>query len=364
MLTKRRAAQRLRRMILFAEPVEAAKAASLRHVSDDRPGIRRKRSGSGFSYRGPDGEIVRDKSTLSRIRALAIPPAWTDVWICTIANGHIQATGRDARGRKQYRYHQRWREVRDATKYERMVLFGHTLPRIRSRVDADLALPGLPRDKLLATIVRLLETTFKRVGNEEYARTNGSFGLTTLMNRHVAIEGARLRFSFRGKSGKVHVIRVNDRRLAGLVRRCRELPGQDLFQYLDDAGEPQPITSADVNDYLRLVSDQEFTAKDFRTWAGTQLAASNLAEARAFDPDVNPKSALVSAVESVAEQLGNTVAICRKCYIHPSVLDAYENRELFDFWMNKCIGCDAQPGLSAEETALLAFLEKYSTETL
>jgi DNA topoisomerase I len=340
----------------FTAPPDAAKAADLRHMSDDRPGITRRRSGRGFSYAGPDGGAIRDKATLARIRSLAIPPAWTDVWICPIEHGHIQATGRDARRRKQYRYHPRWHLVRDTTKYGRMIEFGNTLPNIRARLEEDLALSGVPKARVLATVVSLLEVTFIRVGNEEYARTNRSFGLTTLQDRHVEIDGSRMEFRFRGKSGKAHTVKLTDRRLARLVQRIRELPGQDLFQFLDDTGEPQSIDSADVNDYLRAISDQDFTAKDFRTWAGTLLAALQLVPSRCFDPDVSPKAALAAAITSVAGRLRNTAAVCRKCYIHPAVLDAYQNRELFDLWVSQSDSEDHPEGLTAEEAALLRYL--------
>ncbi len=343
-----------------AEPEESAKAASLRYVTDDRPGIRRRRAGTGWSYAGPDGRPIREKETLSRIRALAIPPAWTGVWICPLEHGHLQATGRDARSRKQYRYHKRWHEVRDETKYGRMILFGSTLPRIRARLDKDLSLPGLPRDKLLATIVWLLEATLIRVGNDEYARTNRSFGLTTLQNRHVDIKGAHIHFNFRGKGGKDHAIKVNDRRLARLVKRCRDLPGQDLFQYEDDAGAPQPISSADVNEYLQHISDQEFTAKDFRTWAGSLLAVSQLGESGCSESSTEAKSVIARAVENVAKQLGNTPAICRKCYIHPSVLQAYQDPKLFGLWEQELAKAEDGEGLSREESSLLRFLEASS----
>ena len=342
------------------EPEESAKAAALRYVSDDHPGIRRKRAGTGWSYAGLDGRPIRDRETLRRIRALAIPPAWTDVWICADSHGHLQATGRDARGRKQYRYHKRWHAVRDETKYGRMILFGRTLPRIRSRVDKDLSLPGLPRDKLLATIVALLEASLIRVGNDEYARTNRSFGLTTLQNRHVDIKGAHIHFNFRGKGGIHHTIKVNNRRLARLVKRCRELPGQDLFQYEDEAGEPQPISSADVNEYLRHIADEEFTAKDFRTWAGTLQAVRRLSESGCTESATEAKSVIARAVEQVAKQLGNTPAICRKCYIHPSVLEAYQDPKLFARWEKALDGTTDEDELSREERALLHFLEASS----
>jgi len=342
------------------EPAESARAASLRHVSDDQPGIRRRRSGKGFSYITAERQTVRDKATLARIRALAIPPAWIDVWICPLTYGHLQATGRDARRRKQYRYHPRWRQVRDETKYERMAVFGTALPGIRARVEQDIALPGLPREKVLATIVWLLETTFIRVGNEEYARDNKSFGLTTLRNQHVQVEGGKVKFRFRGKSGKPHAIDVRDRYLARLVKRLRELPGQDLFQYVDEAGERQPINSADVNEYLRTISDQEFTAKDFRTWAGTLLASRQLGDAFA-ETDAATKTAMLSAVQSVAKELGNTAAVCRKCYIHPAVLEAFQNHEHFDRWRKAAASEKPASGLTDEESALLRFLEAAST---
>ena len=349
--------RRRNRIGAFTAPEDAAKAADLRHVTDDRPGLSRRRSGRGFNYSAPDGEVVRDQATLKRIRALAIPPAWTDVWICPIANGHIQATGRDARRRKQYRYHPRWQQIRDATKYERLIEFGNALPTIRERVRHDIGLPGVPRDKVLATIVSLLEATFIRVGNEEYARNNRSYGLTTLQDRHVEIDGSEIQFRFRGKSGKPHAVKLTDRRLARAVRRIRELPGQDLFQFLGDAGEPQSINSGDVNDYLRAASGQEFTAKDFRTWAGTLLAAQELVPSRCLDEDVSPKAAQVAAVASVAERLGNTPAVCRKCYIHPAVLDAYQNRAAYDRWIAACESDAATDGLRPEEAALLRFLD-------
>jgi DNA topoisomerase-1 len=338
------------------ESQEAAKAAQLRYVSDSRPGIRRRKAGEGFSYLDPDGETVSDEATLARIKSLAIPPAWTDVWICTMAHGHLQASGRDAKGRKQYRYHPRWGRARNETKYARMEEFGAALPRIRERVDAHLALPGLEREKVLAVVVRLLETTFIRVGNEEYARTNKSFGLTTLRNRHVKIDGAKIHFRFRGKSGKEHEIKVTSRRLARLVTHCRDLPGQDLFQFLDEAGEPQPIDSGDVNEYLREISGEDFTAKDFRTWAGTLLAARRLSAAANFETAAEAKSACVSAVASVAAELGNTPAICRKCYIHPAVLAAFEDEKLFALWRKHAKANAAEADADAEERALLRFI--------
>ncbi len=307
------------------DPEEAAREAGLRYVSDRRRGITRRRAGRGWSYRAPDGALVRDGKSLARIRALAIPPAWLDVWISPVASGHIQATGRDARGRKQYRDHPRWRHVRDEAKYDRTIAFAEALPAIRERVAADMGLRGLPRDKVLATIVRLLETTFIRVGNAEYARENRSFGLTTLRDGHAVIEGSEVRFKFRGKSGKDHQVGIRDRRLATIVRRCQELPGQELFQYIDDDGSIQDVTSTDVNEYLRQITGQSFTAKDFRTWAGTVLAAKALQalEGTAGGTEREMRSNVVRAVEQVAHSLGNTPTVCRQCYVHPAIIDAY-----------------------------------------
>jgi DNA topoisomerase-1 len=305
------------------DPTESARAAGLRYVADTAPGITRRRAGKSFSYRDGDGRPIRDRATLDRIRSLAIPPAWTDVWICPSPRGHVQATGRDARGRKQYRYHPKWHQIRDETKYERMLAFGRALPAIRKRVERDLARPGLPREKVLAAVVKLLEATLIRVGNDEYARTNRSFGLTTLKDRHVAVEGSTLRFRFRGKSGVMHEIGLRDRRLATIVKRCQDLPGQELIQYLDDEGQPRDVESADVNQYLREIAGEEFTAKDFRTWAGTVLAAQALQEIESFDTQAQAKKNVVRAIESVAQRLGNTPSVCRKCYVHPIVIEAY-----------------------------------------
>jgi DNA topoisomerase I len=297
------------------DPAGSAEAAGLRYVSDATPGIARKRAGWAFRYVGPEGKPIREREALAHIKALAIPPAWEEVWICPRGDGHLQATGRDARGRKQYRYHRRWREVRDETKYGRMAAFARVLPRIRRRVRQDLALPGLPRDKVLATVLRLLETTRMRVGNEEYARENDSFGLTTLRTRQVRLNGSTLQFRFRGKSGVWHAFALNDRTLAAIVRRMRDLPGYELFQYVDERGETRAVDSADVNAYLKSIAGEEFTSKDFRTWAGTVLAAEALHRLG--------KKGLSQAVEHVARQLGNTKAVCRKCYIHPAVIEAH-----------------------------------------
>lgn len=342
-----------------------AKAAGLRYVSDTRPGIKRRRAGRGFAYIGPDGAVIRDPEQLRRIRSLAIPPAWTDVWICPSASGHIQASGRDAKGRKQYRYHARWREVRDATKFERMLVFGEALPCIRERVARDLQLPDLQREKVLATVVRLLETTLIRVGNEEYVRQNRSYGLTTLRNRHVAVEGATIHFHFRAKSGKECDTAIRDRRLARVVRQCQELPGQDLFEYTDDEGQVRAVTSADVNDYLREISGQDFTAKDFRTWAATVLAFLALRECEACETDTQAKKNVVEVIRSVAARLNNTPAVCRKCYVHPAVLDVYLDRATRESLL-ECTApevTEALQDLDSGEAALMAFLRsRVSTE--
>jgi len=317
----RRLSRKLREEVGL-DPLVTVEQARLTYVSDQAPGLRRQRRGAGFRYLDPHGRTVRDAATLARIRSLAIPPAWTEVWICMSPSGHLQSTGRDARGRKQYRYHARWREVRDETKYARLALFGAALPRIRRRVARDLKVPGLPRRKVLALLIRLLETTLIRVGNEEYVRSNGSFGLTTLRDKHADVNGSTVRFRFRGKSGKVHEVDLNDRRLAGLVKRCQELPGHELFQYLDEEGQTRTVGSADVNEYLREISGQDFTAKDFRTWAGTMLAAETLLGGgqRAAR---RGRKAVTSAVQCVAARLGNTVAVCRKCYIHPAIFECF-----------------------------------------
>ena len=305
------------------ELAAAAEEAGLQYVSDERPGYRRKAKGKHFEYLDTEGKSIRDKQRLLRIKRLAIPPAWTDVWICPSPNGHIQATGRDARGRKQYRYHERWREVRDENKFDRLVQFAKALPNIRRRVVQDLKLPGLPRRKVLATIVRLLERTFIRIGNEEYARENKSFGLTTLKNRHVKVRGAQMRFRFRGKSKRQHEVDVTDRRVAKVIAKCQDLPGQDLFQYVDEDGEVQDTTSQDVNDYLRQIAGEDFTAKDFRTWGGTVLAAIALSTQEEFQTKKEAKSNIKTAICAVAELLGNTPAVCRKCYVHPVIVEAY-----------------------------------------
>jgi DNA topoisomerase-1 len=314
---------------LITDPALSAKTAGLRYVYDTTPGIVRHHTGNTFRYTGTDGKPVRDKEILARIKSLVIPPAWVDVWICPIANGHLQVTGRDARGRKQSRYHPRWRVTRDEAKYGHMLLFAEALPAIRSRVEKDLALQGLPREKVLATIVRLMETTYIRVGNETYARENHSYGLTTMRRRHVAIRGKRVTFNFKGKSGVQHTISVEDRRLARIVATCRDIPGYELFDYLDDDGNAHGIGSSDVNDYLHEITQQHFTAKDFRTWAGTVLACSLLRTCETCDTQTQLKKNVVEAIKSVAEQLGNTPSVCRKCYVHPAILESYMKGSIF-----------------------------------
>jgi DNA topoisomerase-1 len=348
------------------DPVEAAKAAKLRYVSDKKPGITRIRVEDRFEYHDVDGTVITDENVLQRIRKLAIPPAYTDVWICRDPRGHLQAVGRDAKGRKQYRYHPRWRVVRDEAKYGKMLVFGRVLPAIRAQVKHDLALPGLPKRKVLAAIVALLEKTMMRVGNEEYAKQNKSFGLTTLRNRHARVKGSHVTFDFRGKHGINHHIDLEDRRLARVVERCRDLPGQDLFQFLDHDGERHSIGSEDVNDYLREISGEEITAKDFRTWAATTLAAEALAELERFDSQAAAKKEVVKAVENVSKRLGNTPAICRKCYIHPAIFEGYLDGSLAEGLKQRAdeILDQHAPGLTAQEVALTAFLSRRLAEAI
>jgi DNA topoisomerase I len=343
---------------IISDPIESAQAAGLRYVSDTQPGIRRKKAGKGFTYVGADGKPIRDPKELNRIRSLAIPPAYSDVWICPNPNGHIQATGRDARGRKQYRYHPKWREVRDETKFGRMLAFSEALPKIRQQVERDLNRQGLPREKVLATVVRLLECTCIRVGNDEYAKSNRSYGLTTLQDRHVEISGSSLRFEFRGKSGKTHSVNLNDRRLARIVQRCQALPGEDLFQYVDDDGVRQTVGSGDVNDYIREISGQEFTAKDFRTWAGTLLAVAALSEVGAFSTQRQAKSNVLRAIDRVAEQLNNTRAVCRKYYVHPAVFETYLGGTMADALQNGAKE-GAKSELADEEASVVRLLKHH-----
>jgi DNA topoisomerase-1 len=353
-------ATRIKPKSIKVDPAVSAKAAGLRHVSDSKPGFTRGLRGKSFVHRDLEGRAIRDPVTLTRIKSLVIPPAWTDVWICPMAEGHLQATGRDARGRKQYRYHPRWRAVRDESKYDRMMAFAEALPTIRARAEADLARPGLPREKVLAAVVRLLETTLIRVGNEEYARTNRSFGLTTMRDRHVKVGRKGIRFEFKGKSGVKHAIDLDDPRLAKVVGRCRDLPGQELFQYLDEDGNPRTIDSADVNDYLREAAGREFTAKDFRTWAGSVLASLALSEFEAFDTKVQARKNILRAVEKVAERLGNTPTVCRKCYVHPEVIEAYLDGSMLET-LQKRAETELQGSLASlrpEEAAVVALLQQ------
>ena len=342
----------------LTDPEEAAEDAGLRYVSDDQPGYTRKAKGDDFEYFDTEGKPIRDEQRLLRIKRIAIPPAYTDVWICPAPNGHIQATGRDARHRKQYRYHERWRELRDENKYERVLIFGEALPKIRRRVKKDLSLPGLPRNKVLATIVQLLEQSLIRVGNEEYARDNKSFGLTTMQDRHVDVKGSKMRFRFRGKSGIKHDVDVSDRHIAKIVLKLQDLPGQDLFQFIDDEGEVRDITSQDVNDYLREITGQDFTAKDFRTWAGTLLAAIALNAVGAFETKKQAKSNIKNAVSAVAKILGNTPAICRKCYVHPAIFETYLSGDSIEGLKQKTEeALESNVDLRSGETAILKFLQ-------
>jgi DNA topoisomerase I len=336
----------------------AARIRGLVAVSDNTPGITRRRRGKGFSYHWPDGRELRDQAVIQRINSLAIPPAWTNVWICPKPNGHMQATGRDARGRKQHRYHPKWTAVRDEAKYSRMLEFAAALPGLRRQISRDLEARGLPRRKVLAAVVQLLEKTLIRVGNDEYARTNGSFGLTTLLDRHAKVSSSSVRFRFKGKSGKEHDVQLSDPRLARIVRNCQELPGSQLFQYLGDDGKVHDVGSSDVNAYLRAAMGQSFTAKDFRTWAGTVLAAMALNEVKTFDSAAQAKRNLRTAIENVAARLGNTPTICRKCYVHPDVLTSYLDGNLV-LEIKKAVENqlrDELPGLQPEEAAVLVML--------
>jgi DNA topoisomerase-1 len=346
----------IKNLKLPIEPIESAKEAGLRYVADATPGLERKTRGTGFRYIRPGGKIIRDRNELIRIKRLTIPPAWTDVWICPSPNGHLQATGRDARRRKQYRYHSLWREVRDSTKYDRMIAFGKALPKIRKRVQGDLKLKDLPRDKVIAAVVRLLETTLIRIGNDEYARENSSYGLTTMRNRHAKVSGARATFEFYGKSHRRHVISVDDPALAKIVKRCRDLPGYELFQYVDQDGQRQKLHSDDVNQYLREITGEDFSAKDFRTWSGTLLAFLALKQFAKFTSTRRAKRNVVQAIEAVARLLGNTPAICRKCYVHPAIIDSYLNGSWFRAMGQGAKRKNAHAKLRAEELAVMALL--------
>ncbi len=341
------------------EPVHSAHVAGLRYVTDQMPGICREPEGNGWRYRFPIGNIIKEPEVLGRIKSLAIPPAWTKVWICPDPCGHLQAIGRDDRGRKQSRYHPRWREVRDETKYNRMIEFGKALPEIRRRLKKDLRLPGLCREKVLATVVRLLEVSLIRIGNEEYARENGSFGLTTMCDRHVKVRGGIARFHFRGKSGKWHDVDIRDARLARIIKRCQDLPGQELFQYVDEKGERQCVDSTDVNEYLRNACGKDFTAKDFRTWSGTVLGAMALRQFENCKSQKQARKNIVQAIEQVAQRLGNTVAVCRKCYVHPDVISAYLDGELLKIIKPRLENKNGKmpAGLTADEAAVFGLLK-------
>ena len=342
------------------EPEQMAQMAGLRYVNDDEPGFRRKPWGRGFTYLHPNGEHIQEAELRSRLEALVIPPAWTDVWICLDPNGHIQATGRDAQGRKQYIYHADWGAVRNQVKFSRIVSFAESLPDLRMRVDQDLRLRNLSREKVVAIVVRLLEETLIRIGNLEYARNNGSFGLTTLHDEHLKVSGSTLYFEFNGKSGKQHEIAVQDRRLAAMVKRCQDLPGQHLFQYLDGEGNCcQAITSGDVNEYLRRVTGKDFTAKDFRTWGGTLYAAIELFRLGPAASERDAQHKIVQAVKQVAKILGNTTTICRQYYIHPAVFEAFQDESLFPTMQSALDGrLPAPDGLEPEEAAAIELLRQ------
>jgi DNA topoisomerase-1 len=338
---------------------KSAQTCRLRYITDDCPGIQRRRTPHGFRYLDPRGKPLKRLEDLRRIKSLVIPPAWEQVWISPFADGHLQATGRDAKGRKQHRYHPRWRELREQTKYDRMMAFCQALPRLRARVNRDLARPGLPRMKIIATVVKLLETTLIRIGSEEYARQNGSFGLTTMRNRHVKVKGTKIRFVFRGKSGVKFNLDLNNGRLAKIVKHCQELPGQELFQYIDEKGQRRTIGSSDVNEYLRDVTQDDFTAKDFRTWAGTLHAALALGVQAPPESQAGAKRTVVSAIETVAKKLGNTRAVCRNSYIHPAIVDAYMDGSLTDLSKQQRSCQAAESGkLRREEAAVIAILEQ------
>jgi len=355
-----RSIQKHIKAVVSADPITSAEAIGLRYVTDDIPGIQRKHSGKkGFAYIDTNGDRIRDPEEIRRIHALAIPPAYKDVWICPFANGHLQATGRDAKGRKQYRYHPLWRSIRDQSKFTRMIMFSQALPKLRQRLEHDLSLPGLPKEKVLAAIVRLMELTRIRVGNEEYARTNQSYGLTTLRDEHVDITGSKIQFQFRGKSGVEHDIELADKRLAKIVKRCQDVPGQELFQYRDEAGQYQSIGSSDVNDYLRAITEQDFTAKDFRTWAGTVLAASELAGIGTFTSETAAKKNIVQAIKTVSSHLRNRPATCRKYYVHPAILDAYMDESLHQLMQKHTATLiESSFALKPAELAVVAMLEQ------
>jgi DNA topoisomerase-1 len=348
---------------IATDPVEVAEEAGLRYVSDEQPGYTRKRKGKSFQYFDTPGKLIRDEARLLRIRCLAIPPAYHQVWICPLPHGHIQATGRDDRGRKQYRYHERWRSIRDENKYDRILVFAAALPKIRRRVQGDLRLPALKREKVLAAVVQLLQRTFIRVGNEEYARQNKSFGLTTMKDHHVKVRGMKLRFRFRGKGGVEHEVDVSDRRIAKIVRKLQDLPGQDLFQYFDDDGNLGNVTSQDVNDYLREITGEDFTAKDFRTWAGTVLTAMVLSAQEKFASKKEATTNIKNAIAAAAKLLGNTPTICRKCYVHPAVLESYLSGHLIEGLGSKIDEAEEGHDFGGAEKTVLNFLRRRVGET-
>jgi DNA topoisomerase-1 len=350
--------RRSRKVIPFpTDPLKSAAIAGLRYVRPDGPGIRRLRHGKSFRYVSPDGKALKDEGDLARIRSLVIPPAWEDVWICPTSTGHVQAVGRDAKGRRQYRYHSLYRHVRDQTKFGRMLAFGAALPKIRARIDEDLKQPDMPRHKVLAAVVRLLDRTCMRIGNDEYKKQNESYGLTTLQDHHVRVEGNTLRFRFRGKSGQEQNITLNDPRLAKIVRKSRDLPGYELFQYVDEAGNVCDVTSNDVNDYIREISGEDFTAKDFRTWGGTGLAAMVLEGMGVAETKNDAKKNVVAAIREVAGKLGNRPATCKKYYVHPAVLDAYEDGTLFEV-LQSC-ACSGEGDFRREEDCVMKLVAKY-----
>jgi DNA topoisomerase-1 len=332
----------------------------LRYVTDEQPGIRRERCGRGFRYRTTEGRLVRARHTLKRIGSLVIPPAWQEVWICPIDHGHLQATGRDERGRKQHLYHPRWRKTRDQTKYDRLIEFARALPAIRKQLKRDLAREKLCREKVLAAVVRLLEVSLIRIGNDEYARDNKSYGLTTMKNRHATVRGARIKFQFRGKSGKEHIVEIEDRRIARIVRACQDLPGQELFQYVDVAGQKRDVGSGDVNDYLRELTGRDFTAKDFRTWAGTVSVACELQHLGPAELEAEARKNIVAAINTTAQSLGNTPAVCRKSYIHPAIIAAYLDGSLvsqLNEWQSRT-SSNSSSRLRPKEAAVLRFLKR------
>jgi DNA topoisomerase I len=342
-----------------ADPVESALEAGLHYVTDESPGIQRRHAGQGFTYVAADGKRIKDPEVLLRIKHLVIPPAWTDVWICPDPTGHLQATGRDARGRKVYLYHPRWREVRDAAKYERLAAFGDALPRIRERVEADLGQRGMPREKVLAAVVKLMEETSIRVGNDEYRRENGSVGLTTMLDDHAQFQGNKARLVFKGKHGKEHDIELTDRRLARIVKQCQDIPGQELFQYYDEEGNHHAVGSTDVNEYIKEISGGDFTAKDFRTWNGTVLAMRFLRVCEPCASATSGKRVVSGAIKNVARELGNTPAVARKAYVHPVVVNAY-----LEGYLEPEAAPEVKPscGLTEEEQCVLKLLEHGSEE--